>query len=195
MIMQAVKQILSPQLRTSRVVCSRKPLYCYSQMAQNAPVANASVRTPKGFTKVLAVHFGAGYDRHGQDATAAAEQAIQRALETSTQPGIVNFIPGGFDGVKVKAKVGVPAHESVDTERLRSAIIFAKKENVEIKVVPGGLRWHSGVVFPELGDAAKEDGKPVDANYDSSDDEDELAGVRTAKDDVFAAIASVRIGY
>lgn len=35
--------------------------------------------------------------------------------------------------LQVKAKVGVPAHESVDTERLRSAIIFAKKENVEIK--------------------------------------------------------------
>lgn len=45
------------------------------------------------------------------------------------------------------------------------------------QVVPGGLRWHSGLVLPKLGDAAKEEGKPVDANYDSSDDEDELAGV------------------
>ena len=58
-------------------------------------------RVPKGFQKLLAVHFGAGYDRHGQDATAAAVQAVQRALENTTQPGIVNFVPGGFDGVKV----------------------------------------------------------------------------------------------
>ena len=32
-------------------------------------------------------------------------------------------------------------------------------------------------MLPQLGDAAKEQGKPVDENYDSSDDEDELAGV------------------
>ena len=47
----------------------------------------------------------------------------------------------------------------------------------------------------QLGDAAKEDGKPVDENYDSSDDEDQLAGKRTAADDVFAAVAAVRLGY
>ena len=59
-------------------------------------------RVPKGFTKLLAVHFGAGYDRHGQDATAASIQDLQRAVETTTQPGVVNFIPGGFDGLKVR---------------------------------------------------------------------------------------------
>ncbi|KAK9805963.1 hypothetical protein WJX73_009198 [Symbiochloris irregularis] len=160
-----------------------------------SPVEGATTRVPKGFKKVLAVHFGAGYDRHGQDATAAALQALERAMENTTSPGIVNFVPGGYAGVKVKAKIGVPAHESVDKEELRAAVIFAKPENVEIKVVPGGLRWHSGVVLPKLGDAAKHDGKPVDEEYDSSDDEDELAGVNTAKDDVFAAIAAVRVGF
>lgn len=32
-------------------------------------------------------------------------------------------------------------------------------------------------MLPKLGDAAKHEGKPVDEEYDSSDDEDELAGV------------------
>ena len=86
------------------------------------------------------MHWGAGYDRHGQNATAAAVQAVQRATENVTMPGVVNFVPDGFDGLKVKVsllrlfelwrchlqdfgwpkpihlqiKIGVPAHESVD---------------------------------------------------------------------------------
>ena len=51
------------------------------------------------------MHWGAGYDRHGQDATAAAVQAVQRATENVTMPGVVNFVPGGFDGLKVKVSL------------------------------------------------------------------------------------------
>ena len=51
---------------------------------------------------ILTSFPAAGYDRHGQDATAAAVQAVQRATENVTMPGVVNFVPDGFDGLKVK---------------------------------------------------------------------------------------------
>ena len=32
------------------------------------------------------------------------------------------------------------------------------------------MRWHSGVVYPGLGDGAKKDGHKIDEDPDSSDD-------------------------
>ena len=58
------------------------------------------------------MHWGAGYDRHGQDATAAAVQAVQRATETVTMPGVVNFVPDGFDGLKVKVSLSLLSEPS-----------------------------------------------------------------------------------
>lgn len=150
-------------------------------------MAQAGLRTPKGFTKVLSVQVGSGLDQHGQDPTRAATKAVENAIGNSTLPGIVHFVPGGLDGVKVKAKIGVPGPQHVDVETVKKAFPYG---NVEIKVVHGGLRWHSGIILPGMGDP------PVEAeDADSSDDEDQLAGKVFAKDDMITAVAAVRIGY
>ena len=36
------------------------------------------------------------------DPTTAATKAVQNAIGSSTLPGIVHFVPGGLDGVKVR---------------------------------------------------------------------------------------------
>lgn len=45
--------------------------------------------------------------------------------------------------IQVKAKVGVPAYTSVNKEKLKAAVIFAKPENVEVKVSGGQCCWKS----------------------------------------------------
>ena len=75
----------------------------------------------------------------------------------------------------------------MDVEEVKKAFPYG---NVEIKVVHGGLRWHSGVILPGMGDPSLE---AEDA--DSSDDEDQLAGKVFAKDDVIVATAAVRVGF
>ncbi len=89
--------------------------------------------------------------------------------------------------VQVKAKIGVPGPQHVDVEEIKKAFPYG---NVEIKIVHGGLRWHSGIILPGMGDP------PVEAeDADSSDDDDQLAGKVFAKDDMITAIAAVRIGF
>ncbi len=89
--------------------------------------------------------------------------------------------------LQIKAKIGVPGPQHVDVEEVKKAFNFG---NVEIKLVHGGLRWHSGLVLPGMGDP------PVEAeDVDSSDDEDQLAGKVFAKDDIICAVAAVRIGF
>ena len=87
----------------------------------------------------------------------------------------------------MKAKIGVPGPQQVDVEEVKKAFPYG---NVDVKVVPGGLRWHSGIIMPELGDPAQED-----EEVDSSDDEDQLAGQVFAKDEIIVASAAVRVGY
>ena len=187
--------------------------------------------------QVLGVYWGAGYDRHGQNATDAALEAIKQATSNVTMPGVVNFVPGGFEKLKVRVKVGVPAPESVDKEKLkarpsrtlrrrhsaarltvsctagghpvrcagerghqgatkRSAQQQAPSLShhyscVQAQVIKGGMRWHSGVVFPNLGDApgGKRDGQQIDEDPDSSDDEDQLAGKVVLKHDIPVQLA------
>ena len=82
----------------------------------------------------------------------------------------------------------MPGPQHVDIEEVKKAFTYGK--DVEIKVVHGGLRWHSGLILPGMGDP------PIDAkDVDSSDDEDQLAGKVFAKDDIISAVAAVRIGY
>ena len=66
----------------------------------------------------------------------------------------------------------------------------AFKGKAEIKVVHGGMRWHSGLILPGMGDPRVE---VEDAA--SSDDEDQLAGKVFAKDDIIIAVAAVRVGF
>ena len=40
----------------------------------------------------------------------------------------------GFEKLKVRVKVGVPAPESVDKEKLKAAVIYAEPSNVHVKV-------------------------------------------------------------
>ena len=55
-------------------------------------------------------------------------QAVNKATENVTLPGVVNFVPGGFDGLKVKIKIGVPAHESVDEAAIKKVSSSAEPE-------------------------------------------------------------------
>jgi uncharacterized protein (TIGR02058 family) len=54
------------------------------------------------------VSIGHGVDQHGQNPTAAAKKAVANALESTSLPAILHFVPGGFEGVKIKAKIGTP---------------------------------------------------------------------------------------
>ncbi|KAK9817367.1 hypothetical protein WJX74_005870 [Apatococcus lobatus] len=168
--------------RTSHGQVQRRPATHLTGRGSVKVVAAAGIRTPKGFKKVLAVQVGSGLDQHGQDPTTAAIKAVQDAIGSTTLPGILHFVPDGLDGVKVKAKIGVPGPDQVNIEAVKSSFPYG---DVEVKVVPGGLRWHSGVIMPEMGDPSLE---AEDA--DSSDDEDQLAGKVFAKDDMIIASAA-----
>jgi uncharacterized protein (TIGR02058 family) len=58
--------------------------------------------------QVIAVTIGHGIDQHGQNPTVAAKKAIASALESTSLPAILHFVPNGFEGVKIKAKVATP---------------------------------------------------------------------------------------
>ena len=38
----------------------------------------------------------------------AAVKAVQDALEKTSLPAVLEFVPGGFEGVRIKAKIAVP---------------------------------------------------------------------------------------
>ncbi|CAK0772853.1 hypothetical protein CVIRNUC_004006 [Coccomyxa viridis] len=145
---------------------------------------NATASSIKGFKKILAVSVGSATDLHGQDPTAAAMKAVSNAYESCSVPGILE-IPGGVKNAKIKIKVAVPNPKGVDKERIAKAFPYGK---VEVKIVGGGLRWHSGIVAPKLGDPSPNE--KIEA--ESSDDEDAKI---TSNDELIVAVAAVRIGY
>ncbi|CAL8470138.1 g9680 [Coccomyxa elongata] len=76
--------------------------------------------------------------------------------------------------------------KGVDLDIVRSVFPYGKIETP--KIVRGGLRWHSGIIIPELGDPPPE--KEIGA--ETSDEEDAPV---TCNDESFAAVAAVRVGY
>jgi len=145
---------------------------------------NATPRTMKGFNKILAVTIGTATDMHGQDPTTAAIKAVSNACEASSLPSILD-IPGGFNDAKVKIKVAVPNPKGVDKEKVAKSFPYG---NVEVKVVGGGLRWHSGIIVPKLGDPSPKE--QIEAET-SDDEEAEI----TSNDELMVAVAAIRVGY
>jgi uncharacterized protein (TIGR02058 family) len=60
------------------------------------------------FPQVLAVQLGYRVDQHGQNPTTAAVKAVTDALDKGSLPAVMHFVPGGFQGTKIKAKIGTP---------------------------------------------------------------------------------------
>ncbi|BDA44156.1 hypothetical protein COCOBI_05-3400 [Coccomyxa sp. Obi] len=147
----------------------------------SSKISRAVVRTPRGWEKVLAVQFGFGVDMHGQDPTRAAIKAVEDAIGKTSLPAVLEFVPGGFEGVKIKAKIAVPNPKGVNVDEVMKTIPYGKIDKP--KIVHGGMRWHSGIIIPELGDPPPE--KKIDA--DTSDDEDAPI---TSNDESFAAVAA-----
>lgn len=115
--------------------------------------------------KVLFVEIGSGCDGHGQNATKAATRACRNAIEFNSLPALRTLIPGGYENLKLKVKIGVPQPDTVDVEALRKVFPYG---TAYFEVVVGGLSCGSGVVIPELGDV---------------------------NDDMVVAVASVTVGY
>ncbi|KAL3145385.1 hypothetical protein ABBQ38_001635 [Trebouxia sp. C0009 RCD-2024] len=160
----------------------------YLQMASKS-TQGAKLRTPKGFNKLLAVNMGFGVDQHGQDATEAAVRAVKHAMESTALPGVLSMVPGGHDKVKIKCKIGVPDSATVDVEAVKKAFYYG---HVDVKCVPGGLRTHSGIIYPQSGDPESKDDVEADT---SGDETDPVDSGHKARDEMFAAVASIRVGY
>ena len=62
--MQFARSLLGRQLTVKPVAYKSRAAFSITAMAQNSKVQDARTRVPKGFQKLLAVHFGAGYDRY-----------------------------------------------------------------------------------------------------------------------------------
>ncbi|EIE25912.1 hypothetical protein COCSUDRAFT_60922 [Coccomyxa subellipsoidea C-169] len=124
---------------------------------------------------------------HGQDPTRAAVKAVEDALEKTSLPAVLEFVPGGFEGVRIKTKIAVPnPQKGVDVDIVKKVFPYGKIDDP--KIVKGGLRWHSGIIIPELGDPPPE----MEFNAETSDDEDAPV---TCNDESLAAVAAVRVGY
>ncbi|KAL0018153.1 hypothetical protein WJX77_005703 [Trebouxia sp. C0004] len=160
----------------------------YLQMASQH-TQGAKLRTPKGFNKLLAVNIGYGVDQHGQDATEAAVRAVQNAMGSTALPGVLSMVPGGHDKVKIKCKIGVPDSKTVDVEAVKKAFYYG---HVDVKCVPGGLRTHSGIIYPKSGDPESKDDVEADT---SGDETDPVDPGHKARDEMFCAVASIRVGY
>lgn len=145
----------------------------------------AATRTPKGWNKILAVTTAIGIDQHGQDPSAAAVKAVRQAFEQVSLPAALDLSPDGVQSVKAKVKIATPNPSGVDVNAVKEVIPYS---SVEVKVVGGGLRWHSGIVVPKLGDP-----KP-DANIEADTSDDEDATI-TTPDEMQVAVAAVRVGW
>lgn len=118
-------------------------------------------------TKVLFVESGFGCDQHGQNATKAAIRACRNAIEFNSLPALSDLMPDGDrNNMILSIKIGVPDPETVDVNEIVS--VFPYGRLVVPQIVDGGLRAHSGVALPELGDK---------------------------NDDMLIAVAAVTIGY
>jgi len=144
----------------------------------------AATRTPKGYNKIIAVTTAIGIDQHGQDPTAAAVKATRAAMEQVSLPAALDMAPNGVEGVKAKVKIATPNPKGVDVEAVKKVVPYS----VEVKVVGGGLRWHSGITVPKLGDPK------ADAQIDAETSDDEDATI-TSPDEFQVAVASVRVGF
>ena len=116
-----------------------------------------------------------------------------------------------------------PAQKGVDMDEVKKNSYLKHYPSPEVKVVHGGLRWHSGIVAPGLGMLifhlheihrcdvgagfltlqrqhptsrhAHVAGDPSPSEHieaETSDDEDAPI---TSNDELFAAVAAVRLGY
>lgn len=147
--------------------------------------SGAATRTPKGFKKIIAVSTAMGIDQHGQSPTDAAVKAVRTAMEQVSLPAALDLAPNGAEGVKAKIKIATPNPKGVDVDALKKIVPYS---SVDVKVVGGGMRWHSGIAVPKLGDPA------ADAEIDAETSDDECASI-TSPDEFQVAIASVRIGF
>ncbi|KAK9805199.1 hypothetical protein WJX72_005433 [[Myrmecia] bisecta] len=123
-------------------------------MAQ--PEASESTVRESGYTpleQVLFVEVGWGADQHGQSATKAVVRACRNAIEFNSIPSIKKLVPNGYDGLKLRVKVGTPYPEKVDLEQARRVFPYGQ---VAFEVVEGGLNCCSGIAVPALGDTSED---------------------------------------
>mmetsp|Transcript_9991 Transcript_9991/g.23463 ORF Transcript_9991/g.23463 Transcript_9991/m.23463 type:complete len:267 (+) Transcript_9991:91-891(+) len=111
------------------------------------------------------VQLGFGVDQHGDRhkdnfATKAAIRAVRNSIEFNSIPGVIDHVPGGRKGMLIHVKLGVPppplstktGTPVVPVDALEVAKVFPYGKLLPIKIVTGGLEFHSGRVVEELGD-------------------------------------------
>lgn len=135
-----------------------------SQQAVNGD-AGVTVHCPPDLQQVLFVQTGFGADQHGQDATKACARACRNAIEFNSLPAIRQLVPNGYDGMKLKIKIGTPHPESVRVDELKKVFPYGAPS---FEIVEGGLRASSGIAISSMGDS---------------------------NDDMLIAVAAVAVGY
>eukprot|EP00884_Botryococcus_braunii_P014164 jgi/Botrbrau1/22749/Bobra.0132s0082.1 len=108
---------------------------------------------PPEVENVLFVEAGWGADQHGQNVTKAAVRACRNAIEFNSIPSIRRLVPGGYNNLRLKVKIGVPHPEEVDVEEVRKVFPYGQ---AFFEVVEGGLSCSSGISVPKLGDKSDE---------------------------------------
>ena len=100
---------------------------------------------------VLFIECGFGNDSHGQNATKAAVRACRNAIEFNSIPSVRMLVPGGYDGLKLKVHLAVPAKYQDGLDLDACAAVFPYG-NVEFAVQDGGMVAPSGRAIESLGD-------------------------------------------
>ena len=170
-----------------------------SSLRRPPPLATASAEpsTP-GMEQVLFVECGFGCDQHGQNATKAVVRACRSAIEFNSIPSIRRLVPGGYENMKLHVQVGVPAPaEQVDLSAV--AAVFPYGQLLPIQIEQGGLRAHSGIALPEMGDA-NDDVSPsirtptwLLARPTCPESDSDASGLAPAQ--MIIAVACVTVGY
>jgi len=97
--------------------------------------ASASSAEKGTMENVLFVEVGFGADQHGQDATKAAVRACRNAIEFNSIPSIKRIVPGGYDAMKLKVQLAVPAKygKGLDLEAVKKVFPYGKMLPIEVR--------------------------------------------------------------
>ena len=116
----------------------------------------AAAAAPEGFERVLFVEVGYGADQHGQNPTKACVRAARNAIEFNSLPSIGAIVPGGYDGMRLRLDIALPAkyHDSVDLDAVRAVFPYGAIVACDLQV--GGALFASGIALEAMGDTSDE---------------------------------------
>ena len=102
---------------------------------------------------VLFIEVGFGNDQHGQNPTKAAVRACRNAIEFNSIPSIAKIVPLGYEGMRLRVQLALPAeyHGAIDLAQVAAVFPYGKLDPIELVV--GGMKASSGIALAAMGDS------------------------------------------